>query len=312
MNTFDSDFENAKHVPTLKMILQDLSDNKLDPNWFISLDPDTEPIASTNSRKRPSWATRKKNTVDKGPTIFIFMMGGICFNEIKACEDMEQILDRSIIIGKIAINIGSTHVWTPDSFVQSLKADRNFHTFQRELKSVESNKTLPASARRPRVDSSNSITERRQREQRFEPPTGSNQLLSSKSDSLDIKNRSKSGKESNRNGKRRPNTERERSSPSRGPLQINERTNSIKNSSNDVERLNSSRRPISERTRPDSSRNHAVATRKTTSAVEQKSYSDMSMNEINESLTESLTDAKQTISESFSDATNKMKKWFGY
>ena len=94
-----------------------------------------QPVQPT--RKKPSWAKRESGqsqtssepvayspvtpireiqspAVDLGPRVMVFMIGGATFSELRCMSDLEQKHSRQVLLG-------STHTWTPDSFVESLK-----------------------------------------------------------------------------------------------------------------------------------------------------------------------------------------------
>lgn len=91
------------------------------------------------TRKKPSWASRKVGTpssaqsidtlspavgkpgaaaaVDlrrNGPRILLFVIGGVIYSELRHITQLQGESSRECYIG-------STHIWTPDSFVEALK-----------------------------------------------------------------------------------------------------------------------------------------------------------------------------------------------
>ncbi|KAI8897404.1 Sec1-like protein [Globomyces pollinis-pini] len=136
-------FENAKYTPTINYIAKDQIKSNLDPNWFPyvrdipsaskpagskSALPGSAPTAPVQ-RKKATWAQKKtsaptpmeaaaqaapQDLTENGPRTIIFIIGGSTYSEIKTLTDLRQEMNREIILG-------STHVWTPDSFVESLK-----------------------------------------------------------------------------------------------------------------------------------------------------------------------------------------------
>jgi Sec1 family len=134
------------------------------------------------TRKKPSWATRKSGqsqlsdtpsaqtptsptaafdntptpTVDlrkNGPRVMVFMIGGATFSELRSVSNLEMKYSREILLG-------STHTWTPDGFVESLKdlSKRNvqgskFYGFQRPVDTRIKTPGRDDIPQRPRMES---------------------------------------------------------------------------------------------------------------------------------------------------------------
>lgn len=162
-------FENSRYTPTIKFIVDDQIKNVLDQTWFPWVQPpsignemDTISGVVGRAKVKPSWATKKRGpaapgekelVVDlrsNGPRIVVFVIGGVCDSEILALRACGTDNARDIIVG-------SSHTWTPDSFVEALKYMNRKHAsgslfvgFQRPVVKIETNESDEESGRRKR------------------------------------------------------------------------------------------------------------------------------------------------------------------
>jgi hypothetical protein len=121
-------FENARQLPALYFMIQDLIKDNLDSKWFPWVkDPPATPQITTpteTTRKKPSWATRKsaaqsqsqepQDLRENGARVLVFVLGGATYSELRVCDALQNSEKRQVLLG-------STHLWTPDSFVEALK-----------------------------------------------------------------------------------------------------------------------------------------------------------------------------------------------
>ena len=104
------------------------------------------------SRKKPNWATRRERQdslptepTSNRPRLIVFIVGGVSPNEIVAAQKLQEEYNVEIVIG-------STLIWTPDSFIEGLKVlgnrgDESFYGFKRPLKTrrqIQEMKERPA------------------------------------------------------------------------------------------------------------------------------------------------------------------------
>ncbi|KAJ3410635.1 vacuolar sorting protein VPS33/slp1 [Chytridiales sp. JEL 0842] len=152
-------FADSRYTPTARFILEDQLKNNLDGSVFpwvkepppmsadFSNGASTSASASSNldsvgsiPRTKPSWATKKSaavysgaaytNTLNKspidtplpssdvlrrnGPRIIFFVLGGVTFSELREAYEVMKDNQREVFLG-------STHLITPHSFMDSLK-----------------------------------------------------------------------------------------------------------------------------------------------------------------------------------------------
>lgn len=189
-------FENAKYKSAFNFILDDLLDKKLDKNYFPWIDEPPAAVESVLSpdfgqRRKPSWAMKKQAVVEEvvvrsnEARIILFVIGGVTHGELREVTTISKERRRDVMLG-------STHIWSPDGFVQALKelGRKNVHGakfdgFQRPeiIEAADSPKVIPlrdSRRREPRIaNRTNSREERRSASTREERPSLTERLTKS-------------------------------------------------------------------------------------------------------------------------------------
>ncbi|KAG8950770.1 vacuolar sorting protein VPS33/slp1 [Tulasnella sp. 424] len=126
----DDDYELSRFHPLVKTMLDDHIINKLDPTQFPYVrnapGPSTPvaapaPVSSTTSLRsaRPGWTAKpsaNKTAVSKEPKqrMIVFVIGGMTYSEMREVYVMGQKKNKEIYIG-------SSHIITPNQFIDDLK-----------------------------------------------------------------------------------------------------------------------------------------------------------------------------------------------
>jgi syntaxin-binding protein 1 len=129
------EFDNSRFEPTIGFVLRDLVRDCLDQVWFpwlkgppiIETTLNSETVDAPTRKAKPTWATKKKNSNvstpeqqisqdprSNGARIIIFCIGGVTHSEMLKVKKIADETNRSLMIG-------STHIWLPDQFMESLK-----------------------------------------------------------------------------------------------------------------------------------------------------------------------------------------------
>ncbi|CAA21822.1 SNARE binding protein Sec1 [Schizosaccharomyces pombe] len=98
-------YELSRYVPTLKVVLENLIQDKLDPELFPyvrNTTPQTEVSMEQTSLRssRPSW-TRSRSMASKLPRekMLVFVAGGTTFSELRTCYELSDKYNKDIYIG---------------------------------------------------------------------------------------------------------------------------------------------------------------------------------------------------------------------
>ncbi|KAG1322422.1 hypothetical protein G6F62_010253 [Rhizopus arrhizus] len=123
-------FDLSRYVPVVKRIVEGHIDGTIDQRLFPN---NIRTVKQQNLRKNTAEAVKevpklrvyktqwhKKSTganaapkPPSGPPVIIFIVGGMTYSEIRSAYELAETFDREIYIG-------STHVITPDKFVQDI------------------------------------------------------------------------------------------------------------------------------------------------------------------------------------------------
>ncbi|KAI7892453.1 Sec1-like protein [Mucor mucedo] len=124
-------FDLSRYVPVVKRIVQGHIDNTIDQSLFPNYT--SKNVRQKSLRRDPSEVVKevpklrvyktqwhKKSTganaapkPPSGPPIIIFIVGGMTYSEIRSAYEIAETFDREVYIG-------STHIITPDKFVEDL------------------------------------------------------------------------------------------------------------------------------------------------------------------------------------------------
>jgi len=130
-------YELSRYVPVLKKTLEDIGANSLSTTEFPFVregDPSSPGVSSgenapSSLRSQPRWAEKGKRKSSKGekpttltgPRILIFIVGGVTFAEMRVAYEMTTKLNREVVVM-------STHILTPNLFIEQLRSLKKFET----------------------------------------------------------------------------------------------------------------------------------------------------------------------------------------
>ncbi|KAG0189218.1 vacuolar sorting protein VPS33/slp1 [Apophysomyces sp. BC1034] len=106
----DVPFDLSRYVPVVKRVVEGHVKETIDQSLFPLLR-----VAEPESLRRDSTHTRKQAAPKppSGPPIIIFIAGGMTYSEMRSAYELSETFDREVYIG-------STHLITPDKFVNNL------------------------------------------------------------------------------------------------------------------------------------------------------------------------------------------------
>eukprot|EP00128_Syssomonas_multiformis_P012628 Colp12_sorted_trinity150504_noHs@1022 len=123
----------SRWVPVLKDVLEDCTDDKLDKDEFAYVrESDASKSAAdsgpavASARTRPGWANKNKDKTGaketgkatesrNGPPLFVFVLGGLTYSEMRVAYEVGKAKNRDIYIG-------GTCLLTPQMFLEQLNA----------------------------------------------------------------------------------------------------------------------------------------------------------------------------------------------
>uniref|UniRef100_A0A674MN90 Syntaxin binding protein 3 n=1 Tax=Takifugu rubripes TaxID=31033 RepID=A0A674MN90_TAKRU len=112
----DETYNLSRWTPVIKDVMEDAVENKLDAkDWPHQ----SECPAAWNGSGAVSARQKSKTTQDErrsGSRLIIFVLGGICFSEMRSAYEVNQAVKSCEVI------IGSSHILTPTSLLNDIKA----------------------------------------------------------------------------------------------------------------------------------------------------------------------------------------------
>ncbi|XP_060523557.1 protein ROP isoform X2 [Cylas formicarius] len=112
-------YQMSRWTPVVKDIMEDCIDDKLDQKHF----PFLAGRAQSSGYHPPSSARyghwhkdRSQQTVKNVPRLIVFIVGGVCFSEIRCAYEVTNALKNWEVI------VGSSHILTPKAFLEQLTA----------------------------------------------------------------------------------------------------------------------------------------------------------------------------------------------
>jgi len=123
------EYESSRYVPAIKVIIEDLLNGDLDDVEFPFIDTTrggslAEVVTQSNTQKGPVSLRAKKGPTTapsmaaRGGPIFVFVMGGITYSEMRSVYELSKQGNRDIYIG-------STQILTPARFLSLLSGPRS-------------------------------------------------------------------------------------------------------------------------------------------------------------------------------------------
>ncbi|XP_039765573.1 protein ROP isoform X2 [Pararge aegeria] len=112
-------YQMSRWTPVLKDIIEDSIDDKLDQRHFPFLAgrAQTSGYQAPTSVRYGHWHKDKaQQTVKNVPRLLVFVVGGVCFSEIRCAYEVTAALKNWEVI------IGSSHILTPDNFLSDLSS----------------------------------------------------------------------------------------------------------------------------------------------------------------------------------------------
>ncbi|CAF4783202.1 unnamed protein product [Pieris macdunnoughi] len=112
-------YQMSRWTPVLKDIMEDAIDDKLDQRHFPFLAgrAQTSGYQAPTSVRYGHWHKDKaQQTVKNVPRLIVFVVGGVCFSEVRAAYEVTAALKNWEVI------IGSSHLLTPDNFLSDLSS----------------------------------------------------------------------------------------------------------------------------------------------------------------------------------------------
>ncbi|GLH08227.1 Protein ROP [Gryllus bimaculatus] len=110
-------YQMSRWTPVVKDIMEECIEDKLDQKHFPYLAGRSAPSgyhAPTSARYGHWHKDKAQQTVKNVPRIIVFVVGGICFSEIRCAYEVTNAVKNWEVI------IGSSHVLTPEYFLSSL------------------------------------------------------------------------------------------------------------------------------------------------------------------------------------------------
>ncbi|KAG8958292.1 vacuolar sorting protein VPS33/slp1 [Tulasnella sp. 419] len=128
----DDDYDLSRFQPLLKTVLMDHVADKLDADRFPYVRNAPPPAAASASARpvqaatslrsaKPGWAKATKPGVGRNEVrqrFLVFIAGGMTYSEMRTAYQLSESLKKEIIIG-------SSHIYTPEQFIEDLKALQN-------------------------------------------------------------------------------------------------------------------------------------------------------------------------------------------
>jgi syntaxin-binding protein 1 len=120
--TADDEVLISRYEPALKRMLDEHIRGTLDPLVFPYLKPELAPavsdananISSASLRSaKPTWASRKLNSVEPRQRIIVFMAGGATYSEARSCYEASEQTSRDVVLV-------TSHMLTPGLFLRQL------------------------------------------------------------------------------------------------------------------------------------------------------------------------------------------------
>ncbi|CAG4940190.1 unnamed protein product [Parnassius apollo] len=111
-------YQMSRWTPVIKDII-DAIDDKLDQRHFPFLAgrAQTSGYQAPTSVRYGHWHKDKaQQTINNVPRLIVFVVGGICFSEIRCAYEVTAALKNWEVI------IGSSHILTPDTFISNLSS----------------------------------------------------------------------------------------------------------------------------------------------------------------------------------------------
>lgn len=110
-------YQQSRHIPYLRNVLEDLVTGDLPTDSFPALGPTQsaptqQVIESKRTRKIVGTETNKQINF-KGGRVMVFVAGGICYTELRTCNEFEKEHKREMIIG-------GSHIINPKKFVKNV------------------------------------------------------------------------------------------------------------------------------------------------------------------------------------------------
>jgi len=112
-------YQTARWTPYIKDLMTEVTEEKLDAKRFPQLQESRATVLSGSapvSARYGQWhKDRSQAPTRLGPRLIIFVIGGVTFSEIRCAYEVTAAVKHWDII------IGSTHILTPETYLQSLK-----------------------------------------------------------------------------------------------------------------------------------------------------------------------------------------------
>ncbi|CAK1548221.1 unnamed protein product [Leptosia nina] len=112
-------YQMSRWTPVLKDIMEDAIEDKLDQRHFPFLAgrAQTSGYQAPTSVRYGHWHKDKaQQTVKNVPRLIVFVVGGVCFSEVRCAYELTAALKNWEVI------IGSSHLLTPDNFLSDLSS----------------------------------------------------------------------------------------------------------------------------------------------------------------------------------------------
>lgn len=100
--------------PLISILLKKLGEDKLSEEDFPYCGPEPQSRSLVSSFGGRSLRKKGKLENKEAPRIIIFMIGGVCYSEVRQCYLLGEELNREIFIG-------STHILTPNEYIKLLR-----------------------------------------------------------------------------------------------------------------------------------------------------------------------------------------------